>query len=328
MRLHLTGRHYIYNEATFKVLEECKMKLINTGGIIRDLNGDLGVTLFISCNPASISEEILNKISEIIETIRGFGIEVDFRSGVTTANLKFYQTFFENRRQGFDIIGMFDLDQFPIYSKHNVDAIFNIANRMIDENSLYCNCARDVPVVLGINEKASDLRRIHELIYSCVAECRFVAKEPSWEISSLNSYRQIGDITSGFYLVNPNHVDFERFKEEIGKDKNVLYQSGFFVEYFAPIWAALNSRITTGYVYAYENPYYYNPSAEEEIERVMSEVLNSTRIISRTSVGYKLREALRNEEMILEKLGGHFDHGDVKTILGVMKVIAFPGEQL
>lgn len=319
MRLHLTGRHYVYNEATFQVLEKNIKNLMNVAKIINNSNGNLEISLLISYNSVSLSKELISKIFDFTEKVKSLGIFVDLKHKITTPGIKFYQVLFEKRINKFDIIGLFDFDQFLVYTNDQIEAVFSIAKKMIEENSLYCNCSRDVPVVLGVNKKASDLRMIHELVNSSISLGKLIADEPNRKINPSPAYRKIGEGNSGFYLINPNHKMYNNFKYEIEKNKDLLFEPGFFIEYFALNWAAINAKVTTGYVYAVENPYYTHPSPEEEIESAINSISLATKRISKTSIGKNLKNTLKNEKNLLDILKIFFDIEDIQLVLKIMK---------
>jgi len=319
MRLHLTGRHYVYNEETLKTIEEISKSFVSSAETIKSRPA-LSLSIIISYN-SLMASEMKSRVAEVASKLMKSGIKVDLRDKSTTAGLKFYQSLFMKEFERGDVYSLFDIDQFPVYTSENINNLEAIAKRIIFENSLYCNGSRDVPVVLGVNMRPNNLRVIHELILSNAAPGKFVANAPGWKIRPSQSYRDFGDCTSGFYFVNPGHKDYEKFRREIEKNKALFSKPGFSIEYFASIWAAINSKITTAYVHSLKNPFYVKISECEEEEKTKIFIGVATSDLLRTSIGTNLRDSLRDRKLLTERLLKFFNEDEIKTVMNVVSSV-------
>ena len=316
MPIYLTGRHYISQMKSADFFYNLPDRLQSFDELKKK---QIVLSMFVSANMKNLSEEIREKTFHALKKFEKLEIPIRFSDIGLTAGQKLVSCLFDDKMQKKAIYGLFDVDQFILKDSIHIEAIKSIAEDLEKKNSLLGIGARDVPVVLGFNEEASTFRIIHELVHSMIPEGRKFKTLPERQIGADVFYAEIGESAPGFYLINPNNSDYERLKKEILSLHN-LYVSlpGFVIEYFIPLWSAINSSIVTKYLYSTSNIQWIEPPLNEEILKTYGFIKKSTAQLLTTSVGPYMRKRLFDAELIktLEKF---FSIQEINKVLDIMK---------
>jgi hypothetical protein len=308
MQLDFAQRHHVDSEETLNILETYIPKLTKTKELTKKHN--IKHSLILSTNLTNITNSQEEKLQSIVKQLRNNKITVQYEHQLPAGAKFTQQQFFKVSK---DIKGIADLDQFPIEEESQLQAIIELATKLVNENKLFANGSRNVPVILGKNKLANDLRTIHE-IYNAMTGNFKPSQTPNWA-NPLPIYAEFGESTSGFYLVNPNHSEFKRILEIIDNNQELILK-GFTIEYFIAILTGSLDLTTTGYIYANPNPF---PSIKEDIEinSAKQRIKDTTSYFKNTEIEEVLKSTLNNKSN-QQKLENYFNTKLIEEVKALM----------
>lgn len=314
--IYLARRHYVNNPQTLSKLEGSIEGLCQTKELGMSSSIPMHLSLILSHDPDSITMDLRERYYELVQDIKSKGITTIDDPKIVTAGEKFlYQLIMKIPEEARPILALSCLDQYDTTRKESMESIMELASKMIMEDSLYSTGSRSIPTVLGVNKQANDYRTIHELIHSITGKV-FKTDRPEWATPS-KSYDDIGESTSGFYMINPKNSRFQDLKREILMHPGLYENPGFSIDYFSAVWSAINSKISTGYVHTLENYFPTKIAPDEELKRVSRLISNSSRHLSQTSVAKPIMETLSDTD-IKKVLEQYFDKDDVQDVISLM----------
>lgn len=309
MKLDFAQRHHVASEENLELLKEFIPKFDKIKLLFQKKGFEHTLILSTDLNKLLTSQQ--EQLQELVNQIRDKGITVQYEHQLPPGSKVTQQLFFKVSK---DIKGIGDLDQFPIEEEFQLQAVIDLANKLITENKLFVSGSRNVPVILGQNKEANDLRIIHEAYNALAGKYNSPTEIPEWANPN-RIYKEVGESTSGFYLVNPNHIKFNEVLKIINQNQEMPLK-GFTIEYFIAILAGKLNAITSGYIYANTNPFPKIPSTTE-INSAKKRIQNVTTLFKNTIITKDLKSALLDKSN-QEKLENYFDKELVKEVKELM----------
>lgn len=296
--LYVTKRTYFRNEAGLGDTEEAFPNITAMVELSRQYS--FTASMAISSEESKLDPAQKERAKVLVEKIRDLGIEVSYDPNGQTALSKFQEACFPRKTPARNVIrAICCLDQYPLYTKEQVEVALELAEKTQKDGALYGSGSRGVPVVLGVNKKPSDMRIIHELaqlLATDYPEQFRVFDKPNWTNPS-PPYDDLGEFTPGFYFFNPAHSAYPALAREIQGRQDLINKVGFSLEYLAAGTAGNIKRgVATGYVHAVRNPFDIKPTEGEELKSTSNWISAQTQQVGSTSFGPHLRRFLADSE--------------------------------
>ena len=325
MKIFLARRAWFDNEAGLAALE----RFLKKSDQFKDINASLGnpleVCFDISSNESLLSKEQRERGHAVVRRMQELGFETEYNIR-RSSEQKYIHHLFQKKTSGErSLWGLSCIDQFPLEEEKHIARVCALGKRVLREGTFYGNGLRSIPVVLGIDRTASDLRAIHELaLLLSTNSLSYNAPVPFWAHPSPH-YAQLGELVSGFYLFNPHHSLYSLCQKEILQKKGIAFERAdaqtreFAVEYFVALCAGLSGQVSSEYVYSSENRFYRPLPAMQERERTRSFILRQTALVGATSMRPCLEEISRKNKKFSSQLSQFFDTACVDETLGLIE---------
>jgi len=218
---------------------------------------------------------------------------------------------------GNSLVMNLDLDQYTVNTADALCQIAELAERVEKETALYATGSRDVPVILASNQRNNELRIIHELFHSLtIGSDNLAVREVPPNITP--AYAQIGESTSGFYVVNFAHARFPELTQDLVGATQVADMRGFATDYFVAIRSAQLGKLSKGYVKSTKNKFHEKKDKEKEFSGVMRLILGQTAELGKTGLKNDLLTSLTLEGNT-ERLSEFYSREDVELVRDTMK---------
>lgn len=287
MKLLLGKRHHCFNEASVKTLEDHVEKL----SMLREIGAKHNVvpTLYYSMAGLDVSGQV--RVMRAASELKYNGVNVITGDCLATSADKFLNQLIFNPQPAGTILGLCCVDQYPQYSADELEPAVDLAQKMMRDDKLYCMAYRSVPVVLGVNKKASDMRIIQELIYARAGNAPLPDAIPGWA-EPLPAFIQCGEIASGFYLFNPNHAFAESIRTMVAPLVQHSARPGFGIEYATGIVCNASGETVAGFVRSEENKFYSDIDEHTETVKVKNMISHACDVIGQSKAAPHLQRVL------------------------------------
>ena len=225
MRILLAKRHYVSDVEKLETFERAIDPILDSQELRKRFEVDLSMLISAPSDSLVVTEgSFRDRLNHAISILQKAGIEVSY-SNNATAGRKFVRHLFQKPRedaitnpdggQTERIYALCCVDQYPLHNSNQIEAALDLASKLIKDKTLYANGSRNIPVVLGVGEWANHARIIEELIYNITTGTNaFKTEVPEWA-NPLPAYERLGEINSGFYLVNPQADSFPSVAQEL-----------------------------------------------------------------------------------------------------------------
>jgi len=316
MEKYLIARHFVNNEGTLTEFSEKVSKILLFLDLLKSYNLNFGLKLTVDEN--KLTQGLEKKLSEerarLPKDMWFLYDPKDRGPGISFRQILFNPTFSDRP----SIITSIDIDQFPV-EQESLEPLLELMKRVEADGSLYGIGSRDVEVKLATNKRNSNLRIIHELFHSLVIGSeRLVVKSPKLKVSEANrAYWEIGESTTGVYVINTNHPSYTMLMNYLNKAMSTANPRGFATEYYTSIKASLLGNISTEYVKFEENKFYEQKNEQEELEYVKRLISGQTEELRKTDIGSLLSSKLR-EKRNLERISEFYDRQEVEFVQQLM----------
>ena len=155
-------------------------------------------------------------------------------------------------------------------------------------------------MLLGSNDRNSDLRATHELFNTLAAESHagrpvFRTLTPVWANPS-PWYKRFGESTSSAYFVNPQGRGYDWIQEELLRHHEMAKKPQFSIEYVIGVMAGMINSVSTGYVDAIRNPFPPGIDTDVQLKRFQTLVEVSLADLAKTAARPALESLMRTEK--------------------------------
>lgn len=209
-----------------------------------------------------------------------------------------------------------DIDQYITGTRGSVRQIEKLTDQMIYHDSLMGLGVRSCPVVLGVNERASQLRQIHELFHSrSIGTDNLIPYTQS--PTQQRSFAEIGECATGFYAVNTKHSKFTDFMIDISRTSRETDLRGPAADFYMVATASQLSPIMAMHVETLPNVFYSKIDEETEIQRAQKFVENVEKPLSMTSIAPTIRKAVEIDDHVKE-IARFYKPEDVEIVRRIM----------
>jgi hypothetical protein len=283
-------RHLVDNESSLKELEKGLEHITENNEISRTNNLGLEFGLILTLDSKKSTPDVIEKVRETRRKIEeAKDIWFHYNDHKVGAGANFAQAIFNpSFKETGPVVILSCLDQYILGTEDSVKVLKELAERTKKDNLLYGNGSRDREVRIAAHKRNSDLRIIHELFHSLTAtrirglpSLASIGKIPE---GVTPSYAEIGESSSGLYVVNYAHSNYSELEGKVNKASQVAdMKSGFTLDYFTIMETAKLGRIVRGYVITGENKFHYKMDEQQELdERIKPLIINSSRELGKT----------------------------------------------
>lgn len=279
-------------------------------------NKDYGIEfgLVLSVDGENLSESFLEKIKKETNNLPS-NMHFIYNSFNLGSAASFKQTLF-NPAFSEGIIALGCLDQYLINTPESLEIINEFFKRMEKNKAIYATGSRNVPVYLASNNTNSDLRIIHELFHSLTIgkeKLKILEKQTNVTLA----YSEIGESTSGFYIVNSSHPNFLNLKTSLIENHEKIGINGFGFDYYLAIKSSEMGVLEKGYVNSVKNTFYLQYNEEAEKQKVINLITSQTNGLGKTDIKSRLYNTLKNPSNIVQ-LSQFYDKEKVKFVRDLM----------
>jgi len=312
MRKYVVYRHLINGTETFDEFVSSISKIKLTYEVNENLQYglNLGLKLTFDRNKASnLEERIMKETSDLSKYLAFLIVDAkDKGPGTSYKQILFNTTFLDAP----SIVVSTDLDQFITDTEEALEKLNNLVQKVENEGAIYANGSRDVPVVLATNKRNSELRIIHELFHSLAIGSEKL-KIPVKKPNTTPAYAEIGESTSGLYVINTAHSQYPTLTESVIKASQIANMKGFATDYYTAIKSSKLGRIVAGYVKSKENKFYTNKSEQEEFKSVERLIREETKELGKTDIRDSLFYTVKFGYAI-DKIAQFYNYEDVMLV--------------
>ncbi len=319
MYIDLAKRHWVSGVEAVEGLENQIDNLKQTRAMIDNESYPIVVSLLISA-PASLDQSLIKKVDEAVYQFKKIGIHSAVNYSGETAGQKFVKQCLPQRVPEKNVLlTLTCMDQFPLHEKEYLEMILNLGDRVLSQGKLYATGSRLSTFALAVNPENDHRRKIYELILAITGNGVFEAVSSEIpEGSKVNlPYKDLGEVASGCFILDPNHELFVPLRDEIDSHPDWFEKPGFSVDYFVPVFAGMHNSVSTGYVYADTNMFYGNVDVDDEKARVNSAIYNVTKSWVGTSIVSLLQKTLADSRTV-QTLSKYFDGSLVNEVVDIM----------
>lgn len=317
MRTYLIARHFINGKQTFEELR----RGIDSIRVAQDISGSRNhgfqFGLKIAIDLKKTGDELAERTWREIARLNNTGVmydPVDRGPGMSYRQVCFNPTFLYDNESGVVIDA--NLDQYVIDTEESLEQIVELTQQVKRDEALYATGSRDVPVVLAVHQRNSGLRILHELFHSLTIGSDKLRVGRTCQTAT-QAYAEIGESTSGFYVVNFSHPRYAQLSKSVADAARTADMSGFATDYYVAIKSAELAHLASGYVKSTENKFYEQRNELEELEAVKRLISSQTRALGKTDIRGALVAALRNR-VHTERLSEFYPKEDVNFVRELM----------
>lgn len=309
-------KHFIGQEGHIQDLEE-KISKIQSGILIsKEKNYPIDFSLKLSSNMRGLSEELQQRTMKAIQALPKQMYHIHnpeaTGGGNGTKQILFNQVFSDSP----GITYLAGLDQTVVDSSEALERIVELTARAETDNALLAIGLRNVPVILGIHERNSNLRIIHELFHSfTMSGDRIRIQEESPKVTP--AYAEIGESTTHFYGFNNTHEKYPELARSIFAASQRANMSGNAADYYLVIRASQLGKTVTRYVLSTKNDFYGTIEEQKEFENIKNMISTQTRELGKTDIKDCLLATLKNYENI-KKISKFYDSAEVEAVRDLM----------
>jgi hypothetical protein len=298
MTSYIVKRHFVNSRDTLSVFSEQLEKMKTAVEISKAKSYDFKFGLKLTVDEGNISDGLMDEVYDALcsvpKEIRFMYEEKDRGAAESYRKIIFNPDFWKNPDAvNPDIIVDACLDQYMLDSEESLGRANELIQKVRVNGALYANGSRDVPVVLARYDKNSRIRAIHELYHSlAIGSEKLKVDETPKNVTP--AYAELGESTSGFYVINIAHplypVLAEKASPLAGKESG-----RFAIDYYTAIKSAEIAEIEKGYVSSYKNAFYDCRSEEDELSGIKNLISSCTKTLGSTDIAGALFKALAAE---------------------------------
>lgn len=317
MTVWVVIRHYVGEQNTLNEYQEGAQRILATKDMIQQkkLDINLGVKVTAAENSPGITSAMRQTIYKINGELASANVFCfydprDRGSGTSFSQMMDNSTCLATPSP--TIVVGHDIDQFPLGSPEYLDCIVDFTNQIVADNSLWSPGSKSVEVKLGIHPRNSNLRIIHELFNSRSIGSEKLRIPGDVPDGVLDGYREIGESTPGFHVLNFSHPNFPILAERIFRYGSLL-GTDFGSEYYTAIKASTLGRISPRYVPTLPNKYYVQKGETDEFEGVKKFIGRAVNRLGKTDIGDMLRKTVADDTNV-DAVSQYYDRSDVKLV--------------
>lgn len=313
MRKQYIARHFINNPASLEEFKERMIDLEWASEYSQSKALGLNFGLKLTVDESKMDSYALGCLrSQVFSSLpRNFWLlydSVDRGPGTSFRQVLFNPSFSDSPT----LVGMGCLDQFLVDSPEALEQLNELYAKVEKDLALYANGSRDVPVVLASHPRNSNLRTIHELFHSLAIGSRKLRVPESRE-GVTPAYREIGESTSGFYIINHAHPAFPELSRALASASRQNGMTGFATDYFTSLYSSRLGEFATGYIPSKKNKFYEQKDEAQELEAVRKLVVGQTSALRSTEVRHILASTLRDPWRV-NRISDFYPRQDVELV--------------
>ncbi len=294
LRINFIGRHFINGEETFAEFIKAR-EYLEAAEAISDRRGweiNFGLKLTVASNKVddSLKSRIREEWAKLSENLWLLYDPKDRGAGTSYQQVLFNPTFSPDEPS---LVINADLDQYVINTPESLESVIELARKVETDEALYATGSRDVPVVLATNPVNSNLRIIHELFHSLTIGSDKL-KVSETRVNVTPAYAEIGECTSGLYILNHAHPRYASLLQGIAQANQQANMRGFATDYYVAIKAAQLARLAKGYVNSRENKFYAPKDVQEESKAIQRMISTQTKELGKTDIKALLKASICN----------------------------------
>ncbi len=318
MKINFIGRHFINGEATFTEFVRIReyLEVASSISLEKQFGINFGLKLTVAEDKIddNLKERIREERNRLPEFLWLLYDPQDRGAGTSYQQVLFNPTFSVD---GPSVVINGDLDQYVINTSEGLESILDLAKKVETDTALYASGSRDVPVFLATYARNSNIRIIHELFHSLtIGSDKLKVDEQKSRITP--AYAEIGESTSGLYLLNHAHPRFPDLLRAVAQANREANMKGFATDYYVAIKVAQLAPLAKGYVSSRENKFYTSKDEAAELSSLQRMISTQTKELGKTDVRALLKASVCNPQNT-DNLARFYPREDVELVKALME---------
>lgn len=319
----LFQRHYVSKPEHVKPLEEIVERTIDASKMVR---GDALLCVRIAYRP-SIDDSTYSDVCKQISRLKGHAFSTTLEqsteipgtsyngAGTGLSSMLFNSAVYQTIDKEPPVIISMDGDQYPINDVRLIEASKELSKRLRNINAPFGVGAR-THVVLSADPKMNELRQIHEMFQSYIANKFFIVSNPqNLDLSDVSPcYRELRDSTPGFYAFNHGSPKASEIMSDLKKSGEKACFKGFALDYTLPVLLAKKEQ-KIEHLYVPTNA--EHPSVKHSKDAVEGLIREQTHEVLQTVVGEFYMNKISSSSVV-DELSGFFAKEDIRYVQNVM----------